>query len=267
MNRYHHTHTHTHTHGKDGIKFFTGELEGHARVTRLETAKNSVDARCMRSHTSACRRAPARPCRCPTTHVPLARRSHTHTQCPPMSMPHHPRASRRAPPPVSHTQCLPHGDPQPHVLLAARPRPSHIRSAYPPRSTTASRHTPPPEQNPRHSRPCAPARAAERRQHRAHRHEWHDTARQKREHRTRWYRKEARVARHRTAKTRASHAHKQGWHHKQDKKRQHRMRAHQPKVPCRNRWDGTALEGPRSPTESDHGPFYWQFTLATRLGT
>ena len=123
--------------------------------------------------------------RCPTTHVPLARRSHTHTQCPPMSMPHHPRASRRAPPPVSHTQCLPHGDPQPHVLLAARPRPSHIRSAYPPRSTTASRHTPPPEQNPRHSRPCAPARAAERRQHRAHRHEWHDdTARQKREHRT-----------------------------------------------------------------------------------
>ena len=206
MNRYHHTHTHTHTHGKDGIKFFTGELEGHARVTRLETAKNSVDARCMRSHTSACRRAPARPCRCPTTHVPLARRSHTHTQCPPMSMPHHPRASRRAPPPVSHTQCLPHGDPQPHVLLAARPRPSHIRSAYPPRSTTASRHTPPPEQNPRHSRPCAPTHTAERRQHRAHRHEWHDTARQKREHRTRWYRKEARVARHRTAKTRASHA-------------------------------------------------------------
>ena len=34
----------------------------------------------------------------------------------------------------------------------------------------------------------------------------HDTARQKQEHRTRWYRKEARVARHRTAKTRASHA-------------------------------------------------------------
>ena len=115
-------------------------------------------------------------------------------------------ACRRAPPPASHTQCLPHGDPQPHVLLAARPRPSHIRSAYPPRSTTASRHTPPPEQNPRHSRPCAPTHTAERRQHRAHRHEWHDTARQKREHRTRWYRKEARVARHRTAKTRASHA-------------------------------------------------------------
>ena len=28
-------------------------------------------------------------------------------------------------------------------------------------------------------------------------------------------------------------------------KRQHRMRARQPKVTCRNRWDGTALEGPR----------------------
>ena len=65
---------------------------------------------------------------------------------------------------------------------------------------------PPPEQNPRHSRPCAPTHTAERRQHRAHRHEWHDTARQKQEHRTRWYRKEAGVARHRTAKTRASHA-------------------------------------------------------------
>ena len=124
VNRYHHTHTHTHTHGKDGIKFFTGELEGHARVTRLETAKNSVDARCMRSHTSACRRAPARPCRCPTTHVPLARRSHTHTQCPPMSMPHHPRASRRAPPPVSHTQCLPapiHNCFSPHAPARAKP--------------------------------------------------------------------------------------------------------------------------------------------------
>ena len=56
-----------------------------------------------------------------------------------------------------------HGDPQQHVLLAR----AHARA------------------NPRHRRPCAPARAAERRQHRAHRHEWHDdTARQKREHRT-----------------------------------------------------------------------------------
>ena len=31
-------------------------------VSRLETAKNSVDARCMRSHTPACRRAPACVC-------------------------------------------------------------------------------------------------------------------------------------------------------------------------------------------------------------
>ena len=27
-------------------------------------------------------------------------------------------------------------------------------------------------------------------------------------------------------------------------KRQHRMRAHQPNVPWRSRWDGSALEGP-----------------------
>ena len=78
---------------------------------------------------------------------------------------------------------------------------SHVRPTTPTPTATCPPHTPclltvtpnnmylspapPPQQNPHHSRPCAPTHTAERRQHRAHRHEWHDdTARQKREHRT-----------------------------------------------------------------------------------
>ena len=42
---------------------------------------------------------------------------------PPMSMPHHPCASRRAPPPASHTQCLPTAIPS-HMYVPPRPSPS-----------------------------------------------------------------------------------------------------------------------------------------------
>ena len=147
----------------------------------------------------ACRRAPARPCRCPTTHVLLARRAHTHTQCLPMSMPHHPCASR---PPHTHSACPPPIPNNTHVLLAMRP--AHV---FLPAAETLPAHGDPQQHVPLAR---APARANRRPAWQArrivHRHEWHDTARQKREHRTRWYRKEARVARHRTAKTRASHA-------------------------------------------------------------
>ena len=91
-----------------------------------------------------------------TLYAPACRRAPppaSHTQCLPMSMPHHPCASRRAPPPASHTQCLLMA--MPHHPCASRPprahahtqclpmsmphhpcasRPPHTHSACPPRS-------------------------------------------------------------------------------------------------------------------------------------
>ena len=120
-------------------------------------------------------------------------------------------ACRRAPPPASHTQCLPTAIPS-HMCLSPAARTHTVPAHGDPQPHMCFSPAPPPEQNPRHSRPCAPARAAERRQHRAHtgtsgttphgknesiaragierKHEWHDTARQKREHRTRWHHKQ-----------------------------------------------------------------------------
>ena len=85
---------------------WAGRTRPFLGVARLETAKNSVDARCMRQLVAA--PPPRSACR-PRTHTVPA-----------------------------------HGDPQRHVLLAR----VHAQA------------------NPHHSRHCAPASAAERRQHR-----------------------------------------------------------------------------------------------------
>jgi hypothetical protein len=147
----------------------------------------------------------ARPCRCPTTHVLLAARprpSHTHSACH-TAIPSHMCFSPRAP--ARLTYAVP-TRPDPQLLLATRPRPSKTRviaglvHRHTQQRDGSIAHTGTSGTTP-HGKNESIARAGIE-----SKHEWHDTARQKREHRTRWYRKEARVARHRTAKTRASHA-------------------------------------------------------------
>ena len=167
MNRYHHTHTHTHM-GKMVLNFLPVSWKD------TPVSRASRRPRIQWTHAVCACLSPCAPAR--LTHAVPA-----HVDAPPPMC-----FSPRAP---AHTQCL----------LTATPNNMYLSPA------------PTPEQNPRHSRPCAPARAAERRQHRAHtgtsgttphgknesiaragiesKQEWHDTARQKREHRTRWYRK------------------------------------------------------------------------------
>ena len=123
--------------------------------------------------------------RCHTTHVLLARRAHKHYLL--TATPNNMYLSP-TPTPVSHTQCLPTAIPS-HMYVPPRPRPrtrviaglvhrhAQQRDGSIAHTATSGMMTP-------HGKNESIARAGiESKQ------EWHDTARQKREHRTRWYRK------------------------------------------------------------------------------
>ena len=144
----------------------------------------------MPHHPCACRRAPppASHTQCllmAMPHHPCASRpprAHAHTQCLPMSMPHHPCASR---PPHTHSACPPPIPNNTHVLLAMRP--AHV---FLPAAETLPAHGDPQQHVPLARAPAqANQRPAWQARRIVHRQEWHDTARQKQEHRTRWYRK------------------------------------------------------------------------------
>ena len=126
----------------------------------------------------------ARPCRCPTTHVLLAARprpSHTHSACH-TAIPSHMCFSPRAP--ARLTYAVP-TRPDPQLLLATRPRPSKTRviaglvHRHTQQRDGSIAHTGTSGTTP-HGKNESIARAGIKRKH-----EWHDTARQKQEHRTR----------------------------------------------------------------------------------
>ena len=187
------------------------EFSGRTRCMRQLVAARTHAVPATRRPPATCTSRPplthrACPCRCPTNDVPLARRAHTHSACH-TAIPSH----MYVPPRPAHgylpaAQTLPaHGDPQRHVRPTT-PTPKQTRviaglvHRHAQQRDGSIAHTGTSGTTP-HGKNESIARAGIERKH-----EWHDTARQKQEHRTRWYQKEAGVARHRTAKTRASHA-------------------------------------------------------------